>query len=126
MTVQDLLLALMLADVCLFRRGDRLVVNAPDDPLSPELLATLQLHKPTLLAVLGGDPLDAEQVAELVRANGLLEWRDTPAPPPDAKFWLCDESGRECEPGDKVYMWSWEGGPGWFYAKQYPLPIAVG
>ena len=46
-----------------------------------------------------------------------------PTPPDDAKLHLIDEKMRACSPAE-CYKWTWEGGPQWFDATEYPPPGA--
>lgn len=41
---------------------------------------------------------------------------------PDAKVWLCRADGRECGKGDVCHTWTYEGGPQWWFAGQWPPP----
>src|SRR5262249_15607780 len=45
-------------------------------------------------------------------------------PPPAALLFFADANGRPCKP-EEAYMWSWERGPGWFYAREHPVPACV-
>lgn len=60
----------------------------------------------------------AEEEAEAVATYP----EDAPQPPPGARVYLCREDARECGPGDTVFMWCWERGPRWFYAREHAPP----
>ena len=46
-----------------------------------------------------------------------------PTPPTDAKLYLIDENMRPCSLAE-CFRWTWEGGPQWFDAAEYPPPGA--
>ncbi len=47
-----------------------------------------------------------------------------PAPPEGAILHIVDQKMRPCLPTE-CYVWTWEGGPRWFYASEYPPPNAA-
>jgi hypothetical protein len=104
-----------------------------------ELLADLRQRGFTLSLSMNGKPqitpfsLVSAEDLEALKANRveLIELLkeesavvdDQPVPPRGARIYLCRKDCAECEPGDEVYMWCWEGGPRWYYARTHPAPI---
>ena len=64
MTWPALLSALGRLGARLWREGDRLKIDAPRGALSKMLLEAMQQHKADLMAVLEGQPLESDEVAE--------------------------------------------------------------
>jgi hypothetical protein len=43
-------------------------------------------------------------------------------PPAGKRLYYSSRDGSPCGPGDKVYMWCWEGGPQWYHTETYGMP----
>ena len=85
----------------------------PASRLTEEDWEALKGQRASLVALL-------QEEAAILAAS---ESEPQPVPPLGVKIWLCRKDCAECEPGDEVYMWCWEGGPQWYYADRYPPPI---
>ncbi len=67
-------------------------------------------------------PEEAAAVAEPMPAD--LPAVEEPTPPDGAEVFVCDADGYFA-PRMKgpPFMWSWAGGPCWFYVKDHPVPV---
>jgi hypothetical protein len=80
----------------------------------------------------GWNPLDLlrrqvaftlERAQRLDRADGELDDEDAPPVVPEGRALLFqDVNGRPTE-ATNAYLWTWEGGPRWFYAAEHPPPV---
>jgi hypothetical protein len=84
----------------------------PRDALTDTDRQSLARHKAELLALLSAS--GEVQSPVLARHSG-------PLPPLGARLFYQDADGRPCASG-APYMWTWEGAPSWFHARDYPPP----
>jgi hypothetical protein len=110
MTAVDLIDDLISRGVRFEVTKGRLRVNAPAGALGDSDREALARHKPALLELLTLPPV----VLPFARPPA-------PTPPRGATLYYQNDKGQPCQ-AEHAYMWTWAGGPTWYYSRDYPPP----
>jgi hypothetical protein len=119
-TAEDVLMQLKARGVKLRAEGGHIGFR-PARLVPKDMVAKLWEHKSALLALLSGRTVKtgtpAVSLSELMASIDLSRLD----PPAGARLYFGDANGRPCG-REEADHWTWEGGPAWLKASEFPVP----